>query len=213
MTNLSTAFFPPESGPLARLTKSVAVLRLNPDELSERIGVPFRAAHDDLDLLDWARVIGLSGRPFALVRHRHAPEPGTQIVIPYDSSDPWADVLDVLSGLDLSERDLVWRSQDAVPRTQGEITRAVPQVSSRRSADKLKLKVPPKLTNRLRKVQGRGRFHVLLRNFQKRVKGTELEVTPHDVEKLLGYSAELGTSPARPSVSQRKATRKASRKK
>jgi len=213
MTNVSTEFFPPDSGPLASLTKSVAVLRLGPEELSERIGIRFQVAHDDLDMLDWARVIGLSGRPYALVRHRHAPEPGTQIVAPYDSDDPWADVLDVLRGLNLSEGDLVGTSQEAAPRRQTESTRAVRPVSSPRSAGKLKLKVPPKLTNRLRNVQGRGRFHVLLRKFQKRVKGSELEVTPHDVEKLLGYSAEFGTSPARPPVSHRKATKKAARKK
>jgi hypothetical protein len=75
------------------------------------------------------------------------------------------------------------------------------------------LRLPQKLTNRLGKVQGHGRFHVLLRKFQKRVKGTELEVTPSDVEKLLGYSAELGTPSHRPPASHRKVTKKASRKK
>jgi hypothetical protein len=213
MTNLSTEFFPPESGPLACLTKSVAVLRLKPEELSERIGIPFQAGHDDLDILDWARVIGLSGRPYALVRHRHSPEPGTQIVVPYDSGDLWADVLDVLSGLNLSERDLAWTSQEAVPGRQAKSTRAVRPVSAQRSAGKLLLKVPPKLTKRLRKVQGRGRFHTLLRKFEKRVKGSKLELTPHDVEKLLGYSADLGTSPSKSYASPRKSTKKASRKK
>lgn len=116
MTNVSTEFFPPQSGRLARLTKSVAVIRLNPGELSQRVGLQFQVAYDDLDVLDWAPVIGLSGKSFALLRHRHASEPGTQIVVPYDSGDPWADVLDVLGGLNLSEGDLVWRSRDDVHR-------------------------------------------------------------------------------------------------
>jgi hypothetical protein len=34
---------------------------MNSEELSKRIGVQFQMAHDDLDVLDWARVIGLSG--------------------------------------------------------------------------------------------------------------------------------------------------------
>jgi hypothetical protein len=213
MTNLATEFFPPDSGPLANLTKSIAVLRLNPEELSERIGIPFQVAHDDLDILDWARVIGVSGRPYALVRHRHTPEPGTQIVVPHDSRDPRADVLDVLSGLKLSQRDLVWTSQEAVPSSKRQSTRAVRRTPQKKSSRKMLLKVPAKLTKRLRNVQGRGRFHTLLRAFQKRVNGTELEVTPRDVEKLLGYSADLGTSPSRSPVSHRKATKKAARKK
>jgi hypothetical protein len=113
MTDVVTEFFPPESGPLASLTRSVAVLRFSPEELSQRVGIRFQTAHDDLDILDWARVIGLSGKPYALVRHRHAPEPGTQIVVRHDSLDPSADVLDVLNGLQLSERDLTWASPEA----------------------------------------------------------------------------------------------------
>ena len=212
MTHVTTEFFPPESGPLSCLTKPVAVLRLKPEELSERIGIRFRAAHDDLGTLDWARVIGLSGRPYALVHHRHSPEPGTQIVVPYDSSDLWEDVLDVLKGLKLTERDLAWTSPEAVPGSQSgsrpESTRAARHVRG-----KLLLKVPPTVTSRLRKVQGRGGFHALLRKFEKRVKGTELVVTPNEVEKLLGYSTEFGTSPSRASVSHRKSFKKASRKK
>src|SRR5688572_29206948 len=135
MTHDATEFFPPESGPLSRLTKPVAVLRLNPEELSERIGIRFQAAHDDLDMLDWARVIGLSGRPYALVHHRHSPEPGTQIVVPYDSSDLWENLLDVLNGLNLTERDLAWTSPEAVLGNQSSHrpvgTRAVRHVPDR----------------------------------------------------------------------------------
>jgi hypothetical protein len=85
-------------------------------------------------------------------------------------------------------------------------------VSAQKSAGKWRLKIHPKTTNRLRKVQGRGAFASLLRKFQKRVTGTELELTPRDVEKLLGYSAELGTSAFRSHISHRKSFKKASRK-
>jgi hypothetical protein len=212
MTHVASEFFPPESGPLSCLTKPVAVLRLKPEELSERIGIRFQAAHDDLDVLDWARVIGLSGRAYALVHHRHSPEPGTQIVVPYDSSDLWEDVLDVLKALKLTKRDLAWTSPEAVPGSQiGSHPKGTPRV--RHVSGRLLLKVPPRVSSRLRKVQGRGGFHALLRKFEKRVKGTELVVTPNEVEKLLGYSAELGTSPSRTSVSHRKSFKKTSRKK
>ena len=155
MTNVATGLFPPESGPLARLTKAVAVLRLNPEELSERIGIHFQTAHDDLDMLDWARVIGLSGKPYALVRHRHAPEPGTQIVVPYDSNDLWVDVLDVLDGLNLSERDLAWTSPEAVSGGT-ERARLVQRVPKRKPARKLRRKPSRRVTKRLSKVQSRG---------------------------------------------------------
>lgn len=212
MTNLATEFFPPESGPLACLTKSVAVLRLSPEDLSDRIGISFQVAHDDLDLLDWARVIGLSGRFFALVRHRHSPEPGTQIVVPYDSPDPRADVLDVLRGLELSENDLAWASPEAASGEQGSGASGMRGVRQSRSPRTLRLKLPQNVSNRLRKVQGRGGFHTLLRKFEKRVKGTELVVTPRDVEELLGYSTQLGTA-ARATAASRKSAKKASRKK
>lgn len=212
MTTAATEFFPPASGPLSALTKAVAVLRLQPEEIAERIGLRFRAAHDDLDVLDWARVIGASGRPYALVRHRHSPEPGTEIVVPYDSSDYWEAVLDVLNGLKLTEEDVTWTSPEALPDSHrgshSKGTRAGRHVSR-----SLRLKVPSTVTSRLRKVQGSGRFQTLLRKFEKRVKGTELVVTPNDVEKLLGYSAELGTSPSRASATHRKSSKRAARKK
>jgi len=118
-----------------------------------------------------------------------------------------------LKGLDLSERDLAWTSQEAVPGNHDEGTRGVRRVSAQKSAGKWRLRVHPKTTNRLRKVQGRGAFASLLRKFQKRVKGTELELTPRDVEKLLGYSAELGTSASRSHVSHRKPIKKAASRK
>lgn len=211
MTNLATEFFPPKSGPLASLTKSVAVLRLNPEELSERIGISFQTAHDDLDILDWARVIGLSGRPYALVRHRHTPEPGTQVVVPYDSTNARVAILDVLSGLNLSEDDLTWTSPEAASVEQGLGNRLRP-VRQPRSPRTLRVKLPHKISTRLRKLEGRGGFQALLRKFEKRAKGTELVVTPRDVEELLGYSARLGTA-TKATVPPRKSAKKASRKK
>jgi len=195
---------------LASLTRPVALLRLQPEELSARIGIQFQPAHDDLDMLDWARVVGLSGRPYALVRHRHSPEPGTQILVRSDSSDLWQDVVDVLKDLQLSERDPAWTAPEAVPARPGgtdqKRTRAV-----RQTPRKLHLKVPATVSTRLRNVQGRGGFHSLLRKLQRRVRGTELAVTPDEIEKLLGYSAEIGTSS--PRRSHRTAPKKAARKK
>ena len=215
MTNSITQFFPPDSGPLASLTRPVAVLRMNPEELSERIGIRFHTAHDDLDVLDWAQVVGLSGKAYALVHHRHSPKPGTEVVVRYDSVDPRGDLVDLLRGLKLSEDDLVWTAPDASalnpsisdqPRT----TRRLP---SRSRQGQLLLKVPPVVATRLRNVHGRGGFQSLLRALKKRVKDEQLLVTPTEVERLLSYSAELGMVGSRTRTPQRRVAKKASRKK
>src|SRR6266853_5652244 len=62
------------------LAKAIAVVRQEPEQLSEAAGIKFVKTYDDLDWLLGAVVtVASSGRPFALVRHLGSPSPGTQI--------------------------------------------------------------------------------------------------------------------------------------
>ena len=58
----------------------VATLRLEPAEITNRSGLTFETAHDDLDELQAAVFRVATGQEFALVRHRHQPQPGTDIL-------------------------------------------------------------------------------------------------------------------------------------
>lgn len=93
----------------------IAVLRAEPDQFANALRVTFRTAYDDLDWIRIARIRTADGRSFALVRHRHAPQAGTEIVATAPSTRPWADILAVLERLKLTEKDLVWRHPAAKP--------------------------------------------------------------------------------------------------
>ncbi len=109
----SSDFFPPRSGPLASLTRQVALLRQEPEELSKKRRVRFRPGHDDLDDLTWAELTSTEGHKFALVRHRHSPTSGTEIVISEHSDSPGKDLTQVLSLLGISPEELLWSHPDA----------------------------------------------------------------------------------------------------
>jgi hypothetical protein len=106
-------YFPPRSGPLATLTRPVATLHLNPTALAERTGVQFLPGYDDLDFLDWAEVTGRLGR-YALVYHRNAPNPSTEVVIGSQSRNPRGELLDALEAFAAGSR-------------QGKATRRLPR--------------------------------------------------------------------------------------
>src|SRR5688572_8676212 len=97
------------------LGDAIGVLRSEPEQLARGLRLKFRDAHDDLDALRIARIRVADGRTFALVRHRHSPEPGTQIVMTTPSTDLWADIAAVLRRLQLEPNDLVWRHRAARP--------------------------------------------------------------------------------------------------
>lgn len=86
----------------------IAVLRREPEDLGKALRLKFREGHDDLDRLRIARIRTANGRRFSLVRHLHAPQPGTEIVAAAASSDVWADITAVLERLNLTEKDLAW---------------------------------------------------------------------------------------------------------
>ncbi len=188
--------FPPTSGPLSVLTRSVAMLRQDPEQLKKFAGVAFRTGHDDLDALEWAQVVGLSGKRYALVRHLHSPQSGTEIVTSASSLDPSADVSDVLKALALSERDLVWTASDVSNLTDKANAATVKRSASRRlihlrkpedAEMRLQLR-PTDLVRLCRRTRGQGSFQSLLRKLQKQIEGSELQVYQEDVLLLLRFS-------------------------
>ena len=211
MTEGATAFFPPASGELTSLTRPVAILRFGPAELRERIGIRFKTGHDDLDVLEWARVVGLSGRPYALVRHQHSPNPGTAIVTRYDSADPRGDVLDVLSGLQLAKNDLVWTAPEASPSPRKSSPAKNVRTLVRRSRDQrtLYVTISPNLVTKIECQRSRdAAVQRFARSLRARIRGRKLEVTPSDVQQLLRYLAKSSGSGRPHAVVSRKAAKK-----
>jgi len=90
------------------LARPVATLRLEPGEIANRVGLKFEIAHDDLDELEAAVFRAASGRQFALVRHRHQPKAGTDILIKENSRNLSAALRDALKVLQFEPRELRW---------------------------------------------------------------------------------------------------------
>jgi hypothetical protein len=90
------------------LAEPVATIKWEPNELEERYGIQFSESQDDLDHLVIALVRPPSGRVFALMRHRHQPNPGTDIVINEESPDLKQDMAEAVRHLGLSRGDLKW---------------------------------------------------------------------------------------------------------
>jgi SWIB/MDM2 domain-containing protein len=90
------------------LAQPVATIDLEPDELNKRYGIQFEESEDDLDHLVAALIRPPSGRVFALVRHRHQPGPGTDIVISEHSPDLKEDLAEAVRHLRLSRGQLRW---------------------------------------------------------------------------------------------------------
>jgi DNA-binding protein HU-beta len=100
----------------------IAVLNIEPDQLARRHAIRFRPGYDDLDELRVARIKTPEGGQFALLRHIHAPEPGTEVVALSRSTNVSRDIASILNLLELTHADVVWRlptakrSSGALPR-------------------------------------------------------------------------------------------------
>jgi SWIB/MDM2 domain len=90
------------------LAKPIATIRWEPKELAERFGISFEEAEDDLDQLQVALVQTGSGQQFALVRHRHQPGPGTDILTNEGSADLRKDLAEAVRHLRLCRGDMKW---------------------------------------------------------------------------------------------------------
>jgi hypothetical protein len=91
------------------IDRPIAVLQREPEELENLgLGLRFEDDYDELDYLRHARLPTPSGRVYALVRHRSAPKPGTEVVTRVDSADFAADIAEVLDQLGLCRSDIAW---------------------------------------------------------------------------------------------------------
>jgi hypothetical protein len=90
------------------LALPVATLRFEPAEITNRLGFKFETARDDLDELEAVAFSGPSGNQFALVRHRHQPNPGTDILVNEKLVDLSAALRDALKALRFEPRELRW---------------------------------------------------------------------------------------------------------
>ena len=93
---------------------AVAILRLPPDSLHERLGIQFDQSYDDLDFVKVALLeLVRSGKRVALVEHVHAPVRGTEIHAEVDRPAAAKDLVNELTeALELAHGDLLWQRFD-----------------------------------------------------------------------------------------------------
>ena len=90
------------------LAKPIATIRLEPKDISKRFGITFESAKDDLDELEVALLQTDSGQQFALVRHQHQPNQGTDILTTEHSPDLEKDLSEAVRLLRLDRKDVGW---------------------------------------------------------------------------------------------------------
>jgi hypothetical protein len=94
------------------LAKPIALLRLEPAEISARYGITFEQDRDDLDALLVAAIESPTGRQFGFTRHEHSPSQGTVLHVHEQSPDLKAELLEALTLLRLRPKDLTWVHPD-----------------------------------------------------------------------------------------------------
>jgi len=94
------------------MAKPIAVLNMEPSEITSKLGIVFETTRDDLDYLKAALVKVESGNQYAFVRHLHAPNTGTDILMNEKRSDIMAALDEVLHALELTSEDLKWIHPD-----------------------------------------------------------------------------------------------------
>jgi hypothetical protein len=105
-------------------TIPVAVLRMEPDDLTRTGVLSFREGFDDLDYLVFAMLSLPSGREVTLVRHANAPSPGIEVcVVPSEKAiasslrtvthqESALAILETVKTLNLTVADLSWIHPD-----------------------------------------------------------------------------------------------------
>jgi hypothetical protein len=85
----------------------------DPEELAAARSLAFEERYDDLDSLRETTFAGPSRATFALVRHAHAPRPGTQLLVQARSLSQATQLLaEATETLDLTMADLIWIRQE-----------------------------------------------------------------------------------------------------
>ena len=132
-----------------RIGTVIAVLGLEPHEITDRLQITFEESEDDLDQLV-AAAVRIGPRQYALVRHKHHPAPGTEVLTSCDSTSYAEDLHELLQELHLPESALTWthpsiRKGQSQPvecvSSKSPITSISGPVSGRKKADKTLAKV------------------------------------------------------------------------
>ncbi|MBW4621161.1 MAG: hypothetical protein KME17_17605 [Cyanosarcina radialis HA8281-LM2] len=89
-------------------TKAIAVLRQEPAELEARGSLKFERGYDDLDYLVFSVLSLPSQHRVALIRHQHAPNPGTEICVVPNEPAVIEMLIETIRFLNLSTQDLSW---------------------------------------------------------------------------------------------------------
>ena len=90
------------------LAKTIAVLALEPSEVSLRTGLTFETTRDDLDYLQAVLFQTNDGGQFALVRHQHSPASGTDLLVNERTIDLGGALEMALSALKIASAELKW---------------------------------------------------------------------------------------------------------
>jgi hypothetical protein len=93
-------------------TIPVAVLRMEPDELTSKGVLSFREGFDDLDYLVFAMLSLPSGREVTLVRHTNAPSPGTEVCVVPEETAIVLTIIETIKTLNIAVTDLSWIHPD-----------------------------------------------------------------------------------------------------
>lgn len=92
------------------LNDQVAMLRLEPVEITARCSVYFESSYDGLDDFMGA-ICDIEGLTFALIRYNNNPVPGTIIVLGESVFDPKGGILQlsqILHALGATTEDVIW---------------------------------------------------------------------------------------------------------
>ena len=93
--------------------RAIALVRPEPPELGERLGVEFELGHDDLDETLHAGIEAPSGRRFILLRHVNSPVGGTEVLWDTRHDDLAEALVEALHTLGISTSEIEW-----VPRSR-----------------------------------------------------------------------------------------------
>jgi upstream activation factor subunit UAF30 len=108
----------------------IAVLRVEPEQLTRETGVMFVRGYDDLDYVRVAAVSLSGGQPFLLVRHEGKPQGGTEIVPSRGvSRDISSQLVRLLDALQLGPQDVAW-SHPQISLTRRRSPKKTPRRSS-----------------------------------------------------------------------------------
>jgi hypothetical protein len=94
------------------LARPIAVLAVEPPELTTKLGIQFESSKDDLDKLDAALLRLPNGMQFALVRHHHAPNPGTDLLVNERRADIAGALEAALEALGMNFDAVTWMHPD-----------------------------------------------------------------------------------------------------